>query len=644
MVAAVMRLFALLVAFALLSKADEAWRPLFDGKSLAGWGLTQFGGAGEVEVKDGELVLNQGILTGIHWTNTFPTDNYEIALDAKRVLGIDFFCGLTFPVGTNHLTLIVGGWGGSVVGLSNINGESANKNETTSLHRFESGKWYSLRLRVVATNISVWLDDAQVVNVDRRGKTLDLRVGEIELSKPLGIASWSTSSALRNLRWRPVGEAAPVRAELPADTRTAMERLVNAATNSHFAWNRLAELCDTFGARPCGSTNLEAAIDWILIQMREDGLENVRGEPVLVPHWVRGQESCEMVSPRREPLPMLGLGGSVGTPPEGITAPVIVVTSFADLTNRADEAVGKIVLFNAPFVSYGDTVRFRWSGAVQAAKAGAVACLIRSVTDYSLRTPHTGAMGYEKGVPKIPAAALTSEDAARIARMAGRGQPVSVRLVMSAETKPDAQSRNVIGEIRGREKPEEIVVVGGHIDSWDVGQGAQDDGGGCLAAWEALRLMKRLDLRPRRTVRCVLWTNEESSGRGGKGYRDAHGFELPAHVLAIESDNGTFAPAGFGFTGSDAARALLRPVHEFVGNHLGAKRIDNSGIEADTSPLLERGVPVMAIHVPGGLYMRYHHTEADTVDKVDPDDLAKCAAALAAMTFAVADMPDRLPR
>ena len=627
-----------------LARAATEWRTLFDGKSLSGWTPTPFGGAGEVEVKDGELVLNQGILTGVTWTNDFPKTGYEIELEAKRVLGIDFFCGLTFPVGDTHLTLVLGGWGGSVVGLSNLDGESANQNETTSLHRFESGRWYKVRLQVGATNLSAWLDQERVVNVDTRGRKLALRAGEIELSKPLGVASWSTASALRNVRWRPMEAVAAPAAILPAETRSAMERLVVAGTNSHAAWNRLAELCDTFGPRPTGSTNIEAAIDWIQARMREDGLSNVRTEPVTVPHWVRGAESVELLSPRVERLPMLGLGGSIDTPPEGITAEVLVVTNFTELTHRAAEAKGKIVLFNAPFTRYGETVQFRWAGASEAAKAGAVASLIRSVGDYSLRTPHTGAMGYATNAPKIPHAALAPEDAGRLARYVARGQTVTVRLTMSAKTLPDAAGRNVLAEIPGREKPEEIIVVGGHIDSWDVGQGAQDDGGGCVAAWEALRLIQKLGLRPRRTIRLVLWTGEENSGGGGKAYRDAHLAELDRHVLAIESDSGTFLPTGFGFTGSDAARGLLKPVHAFLGETLGAGKSDNVGISADTSHLLQKGVPVMNIQMPDGRYFRFHHTEADTVEAVNPDELARCSAAMAAMVYAVADLPEALPR
>jgi carboxypeptidase Q len=629
-----------------LSAAEEAWTPLFDGKTQAGWASTPFAGAGEVEVRDGTLVLNQGILTGVNWTNDFPTVDYELSLEAQRVLGIDFFCGLTFPVGTNHLTLVVGGWGGSVVGLSNIDGESANSNGTTHLERFESGRWYALKLRVVSTNVSVWLDSKRIIDLDTRDKRLSLREGEIERSKPLGLASWSTTAALRQIRWRSlVPPKVPVRASLPPDTRAALDRLASAMEGSRGGWDRLAELCDTFGARPSGSTALESAVDWILERMsRDDGLENVRGEPVVVPRWERGSESVEMLSPRRERLPMLGLGGSVATPPGGITAPVTVVTNFAELAQRAAEVRGRIVLFDAPFTEYGQTVRFRTQGAIEAAKAGAVASLIRSVGEDPLRTPHTGVMRYEDGVARIPHAALAPEDASRIAREVARGRSVTLRLEMSAAERGVATNRNVVAEIRGREKPDEIVVLGGHIDSWDVGQGAQDDGGGCVAAWEALRWMKKLGLRPRRTVRCVLWTHEEWGGRGAQAYRDAHAGELSRHVVALEADEGTFKPLGFGFTGSDAARAVLAPVHAYLAERLAAGLADSRGSAADTAPLLERGVPVMSLHVDRTRYFRVHHTEADTVDKVDPEALARSSAALAAMVYAIADLPETLPR
>ncbi len=425
--------------------------------------------------------------------------------------------------------------------------------------------------------------------------------------------------------------------------RDAATRLIAAATRDSAAWNRLARLSDTFGPRFSGTENLERAIDWVLAEMRKDGLDNVRGEDAMVPRWVRGRESAELVSPRRQNLPMLGLGGSIGTPANGITADVLVVTSFDDLKARAAEARGKIVLFDVPFTSYGATVQYRGTGAIEAAKVGAVASLIRSVTPYSLRTPHTGGMRYDSTVTRIPAAALTVEDAAMLHRMQDRGETIRVTLRMDAQTLPDSRSRNVVAEIRGREKPDEIVVMGGHIDSWDVGSGAMDDAGGVVIAWEAIRLMKELGLRPRRTIRVVGWTNEENGLRGGTAYRDAHAAELDKHVVAIESDGGVFRPVGFGFTGSDAARAILRDVIKLL-QPIGANTLLPQGGGADIGPIMQRGVPGMSHVVDGTRYFWYHHTEADTPDKLDPSEVALNVAAMAVVAYVIADMPERLPR
>ncbi|MCX7906353.1 MAG: M28 family metallopeptidase [Bacteroidetes bacterium] len=423
--------------------------------------------------------------------------------------------------------------------------------------------------------------------------------------------------------------------------RPVAERIIREATRDSFAYARLAELCDRFGPRFSGTPNLERAIDWILEQMRADGLENVRGEPVPVPRWVRGEESAELLAPVRRRLPMLGLGGSIGTPPEGITAEVLVVRDFEELRRRAHEARGRIVLFNAPFTNYGETVRYRTQGAIEAARAGAVASLIRSVTPFSLQTPHTGSMSYDPQVPRIPHAAITVEDAELIARFAARGERPVVRLQMGARQLPDTLSRNVIAELIGRERPEEVVVIGGHIDSWDVGQGAMDDAGGCVATWEAVRLLKRLGLRPRRTIRVVLWTNEENGLRGALAY--AERYRQTRHVLAIESDAGVFRPLGFGFTGSEAAYRIVRAIGSLL-MPIGAHQISRGGGGADIGPLMRQGVPGMGLVVDGTRYFWYHHTEADTVDKLDPGELNLCIAALAIMAYVVADLPEGLPR
>jgi carboxypeptidase Q len=429
---------------------------------------------------------------------------------------------------------------------------------------------------------------------------------------------------------------------LAAAYRQRADSLIDRALADSSAWRRLTVLVDRFGHRFSGSQSLESAIDWVLAEMRRDGLDNVRGEPVMVPRWVRGQESAEMVSPRRQNLPMLGLGGSIATPPQGITAEVLVVGSFDELTRRAAEARGRIVVFDAPFTTYGETVRYRTNGAIEAARVGAVASLIRSVTPFSMQTPHTGSMRYDTAVAKIPHAAITVEDAMMLHRLQEQGVRPRVTLRMSAQTLPDVQSRNIVAEIRGRERPEEVVVLGGHIDSWDVGQGAMDDAGGVVAAWEAVRLMKALGLRPRRTVRVVGWTNEENGLRGGTGYRDAHRAEVPNHVLAIESDAGVFKPRGFGFAGTDSAFAVVRQVGTLL-DRIGAGSIARGGGGADIGPIMALGVPGMGLNVEESKYFWYHHTEADNISMLNAREFAECVATLAVMAFVVADMPERLP-
>ena len=425
--------------------------------------------------------------------------------------------------------------------------------------------------------------------------------------------------------------------------RNDANRIIDAALKDSTAWNRLAEMTEKFGNRLSGTPALERTIDWVIAKMTEDGLQNVRGEKVMVPVWVRGAESAQLVSPREQNLPMLGLGGSIATPPGGITADVLVVSSFSDLTAKAAQAKGKIVLFDVPFTSYGETVQYRGRGAVAAAQVGAVAALVRSVTPYSQRTPHTGGMNYDSTVRRIPTAAITVEDAEMIHRMQNRGDRVRVKLTMSAKTLPDAPSRNVMGEIVGSEKPDEVVVFGGHIDSWDVGRGAMDDGGGVVVAWEAVKLLQRLGLKPRRTVRVVGWTNEENGGRGGQGYRDAHKTEVDKHVLAIESDGGVFKPQGFGFSGSDAAFEVVKQIGTLL-DRIESGSIVKGGGGADIGPIMALGVPGLGLNVDGTKYFWYHHTEADTIDKLDPHEMALCVATMAVMAYVVADMPETLPR
>jgi carboxypeptidase Q len=429
------------------------------------------------------------------------------------------------------------------------------------------------------------------------------------------------------------GQTAPTWVE---NYRGDARKLTELAQSSDFAWRRLAEVTDTFGPRFSGTEALERAIDWAVAEMKKDGLENVRKEPVMVPKWVRGRESLDLVEPVRQPLAMLGLGNSVGTPAAGLEGEVLVVKDFDELTAKAANAKGRIVLFNAVFTNYGATVVYRRNGPSRAAALGATAVIIRSVGPAGLRTPHTGATVYDEAQPKIPAAAISAEDADRFQRLADRGVRIRMKLSMEAHFEADAQSYNVVAEWRGRELPDEIVVVGGHFDSWDVGAGASDDAGGCIVTWEALRLMKSLGLRPRRTVRVVLFTNEENGLRGGNAYRDQHAAELKNHVALLESDGGVFDPDGFGFTGPDDARAAVSAIAGLLKG-LGASTVAASGGGADIGPAAEAGKIPMLSHNVKGDYFLIHHTQADTIARITPKQVSDNAAAIAVMAYVLAD-------
>ncbi len=450
------------------------------------------------------------------------------------------------------------------------------------------------------------------------------------------------------------GVVKPARAAQPVHEayRGAAGKIIGAALEDSAGYEKLTYLCDRIGNRLSGSAALERAIEWAAAQMKRDGLVNVTTIPVKVPHWVRGRENASIVEPLEKPLHMLGLGGSVGTPSAGITAEVIVVRSFRDLESRGPAAVaGKIVLFNAPFVNYFETVQYRVMGASRAAKLGGVAALVRSVTPTSLQSPHTGVMEYARDIRKIPTAAVSLEDAMLIERLVDAGNRVVVHLAMEAQTLPDADSADVIGEIPGSEKPEEIVVVGGHIDSWDVGQGAQDDGSGCIAALEAATLIRKLGLKPRRTIRVIFWTNEENGLAGANAYRAWIGPKISNHVAAIEMDGGAEKPVGFGMAmpgrggGNMATEPSLTRLQE-IGRLLdgtGAGEVRSGGGGADIEPLTREGVLSLGMQTVGLHYFDWHHSDADTIDKVKPEDFRLSIAAMAVMTYVLADIPERLP-
>ena len=452
-------------------------------------------------------------------------------------------------------------------------------------------------------------------------------------------------------------ESTPAEVELASWVQpheAVVEKIFNQTMASNGAMKKLEELCDDIGHRISGSPELDQAIEWAVAALKADGHENVAKEPVMVPKWVRGEESLVLLSPRETKLPVLGLGMSVGTAPEGVEGEVAVVRSEDELKALGPAAAGKIILFDNAMPDYhhehgsgyGKTVRFRVHGARMASEVGAVAILVRSVTANSLRTLHTGMMKYGDAKKKIPAAAVTTEDASMIARMVKRGKKVVVRLKMGARDEGMVPSANVVAELKGRTNPEEVVVIGGHLDSWDVGQGAHDDAAGCVMAMEALTILRSMNLVPKRTIRVVLWTNEENGLQGGKTYAKDHRDELDKHFGAIEADSGGFAPDAFGLSMADmgrearAAQQLEALLPLFA--KLAPMRVKRGFAGADISPMKESGVPLLGLRTEGSRYFDYHHTPADTFDKVDPEDFSRSVAAMAAIAYILGEMPGKL--
>lgn len=437
------------------------------------------------------------------------------------------------------------------------------------------------------------------------------------------------------------------------DLRDVAAQLLGRALTSDEAWTKLVELCDDIGHRLSGSPQLEAAVVWATARMAGDGLE-ARTEEVQVPVWVRGVERLTVLGEIPQELDLLALGGSIGTPDGGLEGEVVVVDSFDHLDAVADTVKGRIVVFDVPFTDYGDTVAYRGNGANAASKHGAIAVLVRSITPVSLDTPHTGAMRpYAEDVTPIPAAAITVEAASRFRRLQERGRPARVRLELGATRLEDRTSHNVVGDVHGRELPDEVVILGCHLDSWDVGQGAQDDGAGCVAAMEAGRLIAALPVRPRRTVRVVLFTNEENGLAGGKAFAEAHADE--PIVAALEMDTGSGQPFGWRVDvrrpDADHATALqqqvitaLAPLATLLAP-VGATRLEPSFSGADIGPLVERGHLGLGLDQDTTGYWPIHHTEADTLDKIDRELLKRNVAVLAVTAWWLAESPTTpLPR
>lgn len=436
--------------------------------------------------------------------------------------------------------------------------------------------------------------------------------------------------------------AAPPPADVPA-------RLLGAALAEGKALEKLEALTDTVGARLTGSPGAAAAVAWAVRTLRADGLA-AWAEPVVVPVWVRGEERGEVVATppaRSQPLHLTALGNSPPTPPGGLLGEVVEVSSLEALEALGERVRGKVVLFQHAMgeggPGYGEVVRLRSRGPAAAARLGAAAALVRSLASASLNTPHTGQTSFGAG-PAIPAAAVSVEDALLLHRLLRRG-PVTVRLVLGCGpgAPPTAWSANVVAELRGRERPEEVVVVSGHLDAWDLGPGAVDDGAGVAMAMEVVRLLARLPTPPRRTVRVVLFMNEENGTEGGAAYVARHAAELGRHVAAVETDAGAGRPLGASVTagpgGLELVRRWLAPLAP-----LGAGEVRAGGGGVDVGPLRHAGVPTLDLWQETSRYFHWHHSAADTFDKVVPADLLLATGAYAVLAWQLAEQPEALPR
>jgi carboxypeptidase Q len=449
--------------------------------------------------------------------------------------------------------------------------------------------------------------------------------------------------------------AAPAQAESPPIDAATLGRIRDAAMADDWAYARLAELTDRIGPRLSGSIQLSAALTQVADAMRSLGAQ-VTLQPAKVPHWVRGDETAELVEYPGRPsgvtqhLRLTALGGSSATVPKGLTARVVVVRDMAELHGRAGEVRGNIVVFDAHFdqrlADNGEAGAgfYRFQGPSAAAELGAAAALVRSVGGADYRLPHTGATFFKDGQAAIPAAALAAEDADLIARLAATG-PVTMSLLLTPKTLPDADSANVIADWRGREKPDEYVIVSGHLDSWDLATGATDDGVGAMAAAGVIAVLQRLDLHPRRTVRFIGWTNEENGGRGGKAYFASVSSAIERQVAAIESDEGAGRALGVNAAVTVDSMPRLRPVLDAL-EAIGATALErrDGEVGSDINPLQGMGVPGFSPLVDSRHYFDYHHTAADTLDKVDPQNLRSQIATMAVLAYYLAEMPEPLPR
>src|SRR5436190_1528616 len=458
----------------------------------------------------------------------------------------------------------------------------------------------------------------------------------------------------------PTASPSSTPAVFSAQTLAELKRLQQAAVTSDYAYRQVAHLSNNIGPRLTGSAQAAKAVEYVASELKAIGCE-VQLEKVTVPHWVRGEETAALVqfpgqaANTTQKIVLCALGPSVATPPNGIEAEVIMVRNFDELKSLPREKVaGKIVLFNYPFdkqmaaegrggEAYGEAVIYRADGPSAAARQGAVACLIRSVGGADYRLPHTGQTDYANDAPKIPAGAVTAEDADLIADLVRQG-PVKMKLVLTPQILPDVESANVIGDIKGSEHPEQVIVVSGHLDSWDLGTGAIDDGAGVAVSMEAANLIQKLHLKPKRTIRVIAWMNEENGLAGSKQYAKDHEKDWANHFAAMETDGGAGHPIGLNIKAKPEVKAMLKAVSSIL-QESGAGMLaltENAG--ADIEPMEKAGVPAFAPIQDSRFYFNYHHTPADSPAKYVPKELAENTGIVAVFAYAMANSEQALPR
>jgi len=487
------------------------------------------------------------------------------------------------------------------------------------------------------------------------GLSLTIAIDSIKSAEPVA----KTGSAIA------AGESttptpSPTPTVFSAQTLADLKRLQQAALSSDYAYRQVAHLSNNIGPRLSGSAQAAKAVEYVANELKAIGCE-VQLEKAMVPHWVRGEETAALVQfpgmaeGTTQKILLCALGLSVATPKEGITAEVVTAKNFEELKAMPrDKVAGKILLFTYPFdkqmaaqghsgEAYGEAVAYRSDGPSAAARQGAVACLIRSVGGADYRIPHTGMTKYAADAPKIPAGAVTSEDADLIADLVKQG-PVKMKLVLTPETLPDVESANVIGDLKGSEHPEQVVIVSGHLDSWDLGTGAIDDGAGVAVSMEAANLIHKLNLKPKRTIRVIAWMNEENGTRGSKQYAKDHANDWPNHFGTFETDGGADHPIGIHVRAKPEVKTLLKPVAAIL-QESGAGALELSEhAGADIEPMEKAGVPSFAPIQDGRFYFNYHHTAADTLDKIDPKHLAETSAIVAVWAYAMANAERDIPR